>query len=231
MAPKDPEALTMRAKVTLQVDGRRLQVPAGTSVLTACLANGIFIPNLCWIEGVEPPAASCRLCFVEVEGLDRPVTACTEPVREGLVVNTATAEVRRLQKAAFSLLLSVHDVNCKHCPANRNCALQDIARFLKLALKPKGLVRRLKEPAVDEEHPCFAYFPNRCVLCGRCIQICRRAGRTPELTFARRGFDTVIRYYGGGKAGASVCADCRACVEACPVGALVPKEAASGPPE
>jgi NADH dehydrogenase/NADH:ubiquinone oxidoreductase subunit G len=205
---------------SLLVDRKKIEAADGTPLLKACLDNGIYIPNLCYLEGVQPPAASCRLCFVEIEGGDGPVASCSVPVREAMVVSTDTPAVRRLQRTGLQLLLSVHDVDCKNCPANRQCALQDLARFLKVGLKPKGLPRRLKEPAIDNRHPCLDYYPNRCVLCGRCVATCRVVSDRPELTFAKRGFDTVIGFFLTGDSHREECAACRACVESCPVGAL-----------
>lgn len=207
-------------RVRIQVDGETLEGESGVPLLEACLKNGVYIPNLCYLEGFEPQPASCRLCFVTIEGRARPVPACTEPVVDGLVVRTDTAEVRRLQKSALAMLLSVHHVDCKNCHANKQCGLQEIARFLKVGLKPKGLERCLKEPEIDSRHPCLDYFPNRCVLCGRCVRVCRSQREWSTLTFARRGFQTVIDFFGDLQASAERCRDCNACVSACPVGAL-----------
>ena len=119
----------MHMMVPLTIDGRRIQTAAGTTLLKACLDNDIYIPNFCHMEGVDRPPASCRLCFVEIVGEQQPVTACTVRVDQAISVKTDTADVRRLQKRALQLLLSVHRIECKNCPANRQCALQDLARF------------------------------------------------------------------------------------------------------
>ena len=209
--------------VTITVDEKPLEVEAGSSLLQACLDNGIYIPNLCHLPGASEPQASCRLCFVEVAGVDQPVTACTLKVADQMVVRTDTPEVRRLQKTGLRLLLSVHAVDCKSCPANKNCVLQDLAKFLKVGLKSKKLELHLKEPDIDDSHPHLTYYPNRCVLCGKCLQVCRAANSSAMLAFAQRGFDTVISFYGDTGLEEQPCDTCRACVDICPVAALQSK--------
>ena len=215
----------MQQMVTLTVDDRRIQAKRGTSLLQACLDGGIYIPHLCHMEGPGQASASCRLCLVHIDGESRPVTSCSVRVESPVTVRTDTAAVRRLQKCALALLLSVHRVECKSCPANRKCPLQDMARFLKVGLKGGRLQRRLKQPEVDGSHPHLNHYPNRCVLCGKCIQVCRLNGRRAALTFAGRGFHTVIQSFGHIADDTAACATCRACVDICPVGALVMKEA------
>ena len=210
--------------VSILVDQKKIEVQEGTSLLKACLDNGITIPNLCYLKEVDPAPASCRLCFVEIDGVDRPVASCSVPVQEAMVVRTDTPAVRRLQRTALRLLLSVHEVYCKNCHANRKCALQHLARFLKVGLKPRGLRHRLKEPPIDDRHPCLDYYPNRCVLCGRCVAVCRMASDRPELTFANRGFDTVVSFFGRTDSARRDCAACQACIDTCPVGALALKD-------
>jgi predicted molibdopterin-dependent oxidoreductase YjgC len=169
------------------------------------------------------PPASCRLCFVEIEGEDKPLPSCTVTVKAGMVVKTATQSVRRLQRAAFKLLMSVHEVECGHCPANKKCALQHIAQFLKVGLKPKDLEHHLKETAIDEAHPLLNYYPNRCVLCGKCVFVCKDQHGQALLTFAQRGLDTVISSYGEKDMPNPPCEKCLACVDVCPVSALTLK--------
>jgi NADH dehydrogenase/NADH:ubiquinone oxidoreductase subunit G len=209
--------------VTITVDDREIMVAEGISLLEACLKNDIYIPNLCWVEGMVEPWASCRLCFVEIEGEKQPVTACTVPTRAGLVVSTDTPAVRDLQRSGLELLLSVHHVDCKNCHANKKCALQDLARFLKVKLKPKHLENCLKPVEMDETHSCLVYFPNRCVLCGKCIHACREVHGQPLISFAKRGFDTVVSFQGIESCSEAECESCGACADICPVGALTTK--------
>ncbi|MBW1949846.1 MAG: (2Fe-2S)-binding protein [Deltaproteobacteria bacterium] len=209
---------------TIYIDDKAVEATPGDSLLSVCLKNGIYVPHLCYLEELKETPASCRLCFVEVEGEPAPVTACTTMVREDLRVRTDTPEVRRLQRAALRLLLSVHRVDCGRCPANKHCDLQRIAALLGTGLKPKNLALLLREPQVVRVHPLFDYYPNRCVLCGRCVRLCRERHAMPLLTFADRGFSTTVTFYGQGNSEEIPCADCRACVKACPVAALWPRD-------
>ncbi len=209
--------------ITLQIDDRKIQVAEGTNLLGACLDNGIYIPNLCYLEGMPHPPVSCRLCFIEIEGTDHPVCACSVSVDRRMAIRTDTPPVRQLQKAGLQLLLSAHEVDCKNCPANRQCPLQDMAKFLQVALKNNGLKQLLKETRVDPSHPFWDHYPNRCVLCGKCVHVCRQQQHRAGLTFAGRGIDTVIGFFDRPQSPSPPCENCQACVDVCPVAALVPK--------
>jgi len=206
--------------VTLLVDGREIEAESGMNLLQACLDNDIYIPHLCYLENMAVAPASCRMCFVEIEGIGRPVTSCTTIVKDHMKVKTDTPAVRQLQRTAFRLLLSVHHVDCKNCHANKRCALQNIAKLLKVGLKPKPLDRYLKDTDIDDSHHFLNYYPNRCVLCGRCAYVCLNRHGKSVLTFANRGFDTIMSFYASQDAPWSLCEDCALCVEVCPVGAL-----------
>jgi len=214
--------------IKIIVDDREIQVKAGANLLKTCLLNEIYIPNLCYMDMLEHPPASCRLCFVEIEGHHQPVPSCQMEVVENMVVKTGTPAVRRLQRTALELLLSVHHVDCGHCPANKKCELQKIARFLKVGLKPKRLEHFLKDQETIDDHPFLNHHPNRCVLCGKCIQVCRDAHGAPLMDFADRGFETVIRFYGPQRPDPVLCEQCLACVEICPVGAITLKNQTAG---
>jgi len=101
------------------VDNKEIEAKQGTTLLKACLDNQIYIPNLCYLESIDPPSVSCRMCFVEIEGERQPVPSCTVLIKDDMVVKTDTPAVRQLQRTALRLLLSVHHVDCKNCQANK----------------------------------------------------------------------------------------------------------------
>jgi bidirectional [NiFe] hydrogenase diaphorase subunit len=209
--------------VRLIIDGNEITAPEGQSVLRAALDNGIYIPNLCAIEELTQPSASCRLCFVEVEGKHNPVTACTEPVVDGMVVNTMGAAAQQLARTALELLLASHPVDCGNCAANGNCELQRASKHLQVKLKTKRFRKLLKDLPIDESSPVFVYDPNKCVLCGKCVWKCRELG-IGAIGFAHRGFERRVTSFGDQPIGQSKCNQCLDCVEICPVGALTAKE-------
>jgi NADH dehydrogenase/NADH:ubiquinone oxidoreductase subunit G len=210
--------------VKFLVDDKEIEAAEGTALLQACLDHDIYIPNLCYVKDMESPHTSCRLCFVEIDGQNSPVASCSVKVREGMAVRTDTPAVRRLQQTAFRFLMSMHEIKCKTCPADKKCELRRIAKFLKVGLASKGLERHLKDVETDESHPVFNYYPNRCVLCGRCIYICQKRHGRPLLTFAKRGIDTVISFYGEEDFQNLPGEDCAACLDICPVSAITLKE-------
>lgn len=209
--------------VTLYIDNWEVQAEEGISILQAALDCEIYIPHLCWIQEMDRPPASCRLCLVEIKGREKPVTACTTRVAEGLEVFTDTDTVRELQRMALKLLLSVHDVDCGNCAANRQCELQDLSKFLKVKLKPKDIPVLKPSYEIDTTHPLIDYNPNRCVLCGRCIYTCQTKSGRSFLSFGNRGFKTVISLLGTAGQDPADCQSCLDCVASCPTGALTEK--------
>ena len=208
-------------QVTLFIDDREIKAKQGEKLLWAALDNGIYIPNLCALREREGPHASCRLCFVEVEGQGRPVLSCTIPVDEGMRVTTRSPRVDQLVKTAFQLLLSDHRLDCFHCPANGECELQKIARQRGLKLKSRKNLPYLKrEGYVDESTGVFGFDSTRCVLCGRCVWVDRNIARAGALGFSHRGMERRVTSFEQGNLADSPCTRCGLCVKACPVGAL-----------
>lgn len=210
----------MNKKVTITIDGKEISAEEGRELLWVALENDIFIPNLCALKEKDRPSASCRLCFVEIEGFPRPVTSCTHPVTGGMVVNTRSHEVDRLVGTAFELLLSDHRLGCSKCPKNKVCALQRIAKERKLKLKPKRLDKFEKDIPIDDSTDLFVLDRSRCVLCGRCIWADHHIAQVGAIGFSQRGIKRKVSTFGDKLLVDSPCIECGECVEVCPVGAL-----------
>jgi formate dehydrogenase major subunit/NADH-quinone oxidoreductase subunit G len=210
------------ADVTLIIDGQTVTAPEGQKLLWAAEAAGFDIPHLCSHPDQEPPFGACRLCYVEIEGRKSPVTACTEPVREGLVVHTRSERVDRLVRSGFQLLLSTHDLSCKTCPGKHHCGLRRTARLRKIGLRSGDLERVPPRYEVDESHPRIGLNPNRCILCGLCVWMCDEVVGRGILHFSGRGMRTRISTFDDQPLAthAADCADCDRCATICPVGAL-----------
>jgi bidirectional [NiFe] hydrogenase diaphorase subunit len=206
--------------VSLTIDGKTVTARKGDTVLWAALDNGIYVPNLCSIRESAEPFASCRLCFVEIEGRSGPVTACTETVEDGMNVNTRGEAARRLARTSLELLLASHPVDCAHCPANRACGLQKAAAHLGVKLKSKRFRKLERGLLIDSSHPEFTYDPNKCVLCGKCVWTCREHLGVGVFGFAYRGFKRMVTTFDNRPLGESHCEGCGDCIAVCPVGAL-----------
>jgi formate dehydrogenase major subunit/NADH-quinone oxidoreductase subunit G len=216
MQPRGSNVETVR----LVIDGREVEAEPGEKVLEAALREGIFIPHLCYLPGLKDAFGACRLCFVEVEGRGRPLTSCALPVEDGMVIRTDSPQVRRLQRSALRLLLSVHHVDCRNCYANKRCKLQNLAKRLRVGLKVTGL-RDLSSRCdpLDTTLERVFYDPSKCVLCGACVRICASRGLGP-FHFSQRGLRTRIAVFARQDREEIL----HECMEACPVGALIPSD-------
>ncbi len=215
-----PEARSDQT-VTVTIDGKTVDVPAGTSVLRAASEAGIEIPKLCATDSLEA-FGSCRMCLVEVEGAKGVPASCTTPCADEMVVSTRTEQVQRLRRNVMELYLSDHPSDCDGC-ARGNCEMQALARTVDAAEvrygRPETRADVAHESAVDDSNPYFAFDPASCIVCSRCVRACSETQGTFALTVEGRGFDSAISA-GGTDFMSSECVSCGACVQACPTSAL-----------
>jgi formate dehydrogenase major subunit len=209
--------------VTLQIDGNRVTVPAGTSVMRAAAENGVNIPRLCATDSLEP-FGSCRLCLVEIEGRRGYPASCTTPVEEGMVVRTQSSQLQQVRKGVMELYISDHPLDCLTCPANGNCELQDMAgvtglREVRYGFEGENHLKLKK----DESNPYFTFDSSKCIVCNRCVRACEETQGTFALTISGRGFDARVSAGQDQPFMESECVSCGACVEACPTATLQEK--------
>jgi len=218
----------MSEQVGFFLDDKPVQARAGEKILWAALDNGVYIPHLCAEREREEPFGACRLCFVEVEGRDLPVLACSEPVVAEMRVHTRSERVDRLRKTAFELLMSHHDLDCKNCVRNGSCSLQQLAKTLKVSLRPKRFRKLPTEAPIDDSHPDIVLNPNRCILCGKCVWVCNEVEGSGVLDFVFRGLRTRVAPFRLEPLAQSACKECLRCADVCPVGALTRKQETEG---
>ncbi len=209
--------------VSLTIDGKRIYASAGTTILEAARKNGIEIPTLCYHPRLRP-LGHCRLCIVEVEGVAAPVTSCDNPVQEGMVVTTSTPHLEAMRKEIISLLLSDHPYEeCLTCEKGGSCELQEKAYSYRVDLP--GLIRAL--PVTKDENPYIVRDESKCILCGRCLRVCRDYAGRNVFTLLSGGIESRITPAREGEAVGledAGCIFCGQCVDVCPVGALTEKE-------
>jgi len=211
-------------KINITIDGQQVKAKPGQKLLWAALDNGIYIPHLCAIREEERPNAGCRLCFVEIEGINYPVTSCTRAVEENMAVKTRSPRIDRLVKTAFELIIADHNLKCSACPANRNCALQTIAKKRGIKMKQKRFKSIVHAFEPDDSPKTFAFDRSRCVLCGQCIRADRVEAKVGAIGFTNRGIKRMVATFADLPLADSICTQCTLCVDACPVGALYYKK-------
>lgn len=204
------------------IDGIHVTADHGMTVLQAARACGIYIPTLCDHPAVTPFGA-CRLCLVEVEGSPKLHTACTSPITEGMVIQTKNPRVARARRAVLELILDRHPLECENCLNDGACELQSVARELGAELSSRsGIGGAFRSRGVEDANPFYVRDLDKCILCGRCVRVCREHAIRHAIDFHGRGTDTSVQVEG------EDCDFCGQCVQVCPAGALIEKSFVPG---
>jgi NADH dehydrogenase/NADH:ubiquinone oxidoreductase subunit G len=207
----------MEELVELTIDGKEIGVPAGINIIDAAERAGIHIPNLCYLKGMKGIGA-CRLCLVEIQGLKAPVIACNTKVKGGMIVNTKTDKIQEVRKFVIDLILSMHPLDCMTCTKAGKCNLQKYA--YDFDLRESSFTRKKFGYPTDEANPFIMRDPEYCILCGRCVRVCREQG-TNVLDFMGRGIESRVMTANDKPLEESGCTFCGSCIDACPVNALL----------
>jgi NADH-quinone oxidoreductase subunit G len=202
--------------ITYTLDGREVQAPAGAMLVDAAKYGDVEIPVFCYEPKLGQPVGACRMCLVEIEGIPKLQTACSTPVRDGMVVNTQTDRVHQAQRAVVEFLLINHPLDCPVCDKGGECPLQDVtygwgggtSRFI----EPK---RHFKKPL--ELSPLIAIDRERCILCYRCVRFSQEIAEDYQLILQERGAHTYVSTFDGHPYVAPFTGNI---IELCPVGAL-----------
>lgn len=202
--------------VNATVNGTPIALPEGSKVIEAVFASGNYVPTLCGLEGISDIGA-CRVCVVEIEGVERLVPACNTPLEDGMVIHTDTPRVLETRRVNVSLLLSQHDVQCATCVRNGNCVLQDLAQELNILDVPYE-----KEPTFtpwDESFPLIR-DSSKCVRCLRCVQVCHKVQGCDVWDIKNRATRLDVGVRDGLPIEQAGCTLCGQCITHCPTGAL-----------
>jgi NADH-quinone oxidoreductase subunit G len=203
-------------QITFTVDGREVEAPAGTLLADAAKLGDVDIPVFCYEPKLGAPVGACRMCLVEVEGIPKLQTACSTPVRDGMVVDTQSPRVKAAQESIVEFLLLNHPLDCPVCDKGGECPLQDISfgwgRGESRFAEPK---RHFQKPV--ELSPLIAIDRERCILCYRCVRFSQEVAEDYQLVLHERGADTFVGTFDGHPYVAPFSGNI---MELCPVGAL-----------
>ncbi len=203
--------------VTIEIDGRQLTVPEGMNLLEAALQNGIYIPHLCHHPDL-PDLGSCRLCIVEVEGMEGVQPSCKLKASEGMKVITDSPRIHSLRKLAMELLLAAHPEDCSTCPKYGRCELQTLIQYM--GVSATRMSARIKGFAQNDKNPLLIHDMNRCVLCGRCVRACGDLRGVGVLQYNKKELETYVGTLHDKLLTDADCRFCGACAEVCPTGTI-----------
>ncbi len=202
----------------LFIDGMEVNASEGMTILEAASRVGIWIPTLCYYPKISP-SDSCRMCVVEIDGIDRPMTACNTVAQEGMIVKTDTPRIRKIREEVMRLVLMDHPLECPVCPAAGECEIQLLTHRLALSEQPYAMER--KTWPIVRNWPMIQYNPNLCITCLRCVKVCHEVIGASALSLKDVGYNARITTKDGGILNCEFCGEC---VEACPTGAMSYKE-------
>ncbi|MDA1127157.1 MAG: molybdopterin-dependent oxidoreductase [Chloroflexi bacterium] len=237
----------MADDITISFDGQEFKTQAGKMVLEAAIQAGVYIPYLCYHPGMESYGA-CRMCVVSVEGGRGFPASCTLPAADGMKVQTASAEVNDLRKSVMEMLIAEHPSGCltchrvdicgptdvclRHvsvndrcvtCPKNERCELKDTVRYLGMNLE-SPLNYKYRQIPLEVADPFYDRDYNLCIVCGRCVRACEELRGDDAIGFTMRSGQALVGTSFGTSLLESGCEFCGACIDVCPVGALVERD-------
>jgi formate dehydrogenase (NADP+) beta subunit len=202
----------------ITIEGKEIEAKEGISVLDAALVKGIYIPHLCKHPDLEA-VGGCRLCSVEVEGIETAVPACKTTVQEGMVVRINSPKANKTRKMAMELILASHPAECTGCPKYGKCELQSLYQYI--GVSPERWKRKHDALPNDSSNPLIQHMFMRCVHCGRCIRACRELRGVGVLDYQKSKDGVRVGIDGGLSLKDAGCRFCGVCIEVCPTGSIM----------
>ncbi len=207
-------------EIHIEVNNNTIIAQKGDTILDALKSHGMSVPTLCHLKGLLP-TGSCRMCVVECEGRKNLVTACSEPVSEGMKIHTHSARVIESRKTIVELLLSNHPDDCLYCERNGSCELQKLSEDLNV--RERRISGKKNNYKLDVSSASIVRDPAKCILCGRCVRVCEEIEGVSAIEFVGRGSKTCINTSFNHGLNVSSCVNCGQCIMVCPTGALKEK--------
>ncbi len=212
----------MGNKISITINGQKVDVKHGTSILDAATQAGVIIPTLCYHKDLCI-AGNCRVCVVEIAGQKRLATACATPCESGMEILTNTLKVRNSRKHIIELLLTEHNADCTSCYKNGNCELQTLASEYKIMNQDFIHLVPFKNYTIDMFSPSIIKDDSKCIRCQRCVRTCAELQSVNALTMAFKGEHAKVTTFFEKSMSEVVCTNCGQCINHCPTGALVEK--------
>ncbi|MFP4370152.1 MAG: NADH-dependent [FeFe] hydrogenase, group A6 [Candidatus Kapaibacterium sp.] len=204
------------------IDDIPVSVPDGKTIMEAADSVGAHVPRLCYHPFLSQEGA-CRICVVQIDGMPSFIPACATPIREGMNIKTNSPEIRQTRRDLVELLLDNHPKDCQTCERDGNCELQNLA--YRLGVRERLFEGERKIHKMDFSSPSVVRNAEKCILCQRCIRVCREIQGVHNLSQHFRGFNTVVTPAFEQDMNDSVCITCGQCINVCPTAAFVEKSA------
>lgn len=207
---------------TIEINNQKVTAKSGETILTVLNRNGIKIPTLCHLSGFSP-TGSCRMCVVEVEGMDKLITACSSLVEEWMKIYSHSPRVLNARKTLVELLLANHPDDCLYCSRMGECELQHLTEQLNIT--ERKYRSRKRSVIIDRSCPSIERNPAKCILCERCIRVCNETIGVGAIDVIGRGTKCAIGTRSNFGLNTETCVKCGQCIMVCPTGALREKSA------
>ena len=205
------------SKITISINNQEIKADPGQTILEAARAHNIYIPTLCYHPQLSV-FGGCRLCLVEIEGVPKLMPSCSTPITEGMKIITNNEKISNARKFLIELILSDHNCDCIICEKNGDCELQNLAYAY--GIIENRFTGEAHNYPIEDNNPVIERDLKKCILCGRCVRVCKEIQGVGAIDFVARGFKTKV---GTSFDKALNCEFCGQCIGVCPVGALTSK--------